>query len=128
MSGAAPLSKEVTMAFRKRFPWVELREGYGLTETCGAATFFVSDKDAKRRPGSCGALNPGFSAMVVDVETGGPLPPCKEGEVWLKSPTVMKEYLGNEEATAATLKKDGWLRTGDLGYFDKDGFRWLRQN
>jgi OPC-8:0 CoA ligase-1 len=46
-SGAAPLSKQVADEFRRRFPWVELRQGYGLTESCGAATYFVSDKDAK---------------------------------------------------------------------------------
>lgn len=104
---------------------MQLRQSYGLTETSGAATFFVSDEQAKARPGSSGALLPDFCAKVVDVETGLPLPPCKEGEVLLKSPTIMKEYFGNEEATAATLDKDGWLRTGDLGYFDENGFLYI---
>ncbi|XP_028782526.1 4-coumarate--CoA ligase-like 5 [Neltuma alba] len=121
-SGAAPLSKELTEEFRKMFPWVELRQGYGLTESCGGATFFVSDKDAKARPGSCGRLLPTFCAKVVDVETGKPLPPGKEGELCLKSPAIMKEYLGNMEATASTLDSEGWLKTGDLAYFDEDGF------
>lgn len=124
-SGAAPLSKEVSDGFRERFPWVELRQGYGLTETCGAATFILENEEAKAHARSCGRLVPSFSAKVVDVETGTALPPYKEGELWLKSPTVMKGYLGNEEATAATFDKDGWLKTGDLCYFDEDGFVYI---
>ncbi|KAH7547824.1 hypothetical protein ACOSP7_032932 [Xanthoceras sorbifolium] len=124
-SGAAPLSKEVSDRFKERFPWVELRQGYGLTETCGAATFFASNEEAKGHAGSCGRLVPSFSAKVVDFETGTALPPYKEGELWLKSPTIMKGYLGNEEATTATFDRDGWLKTGDLCYFDEDGFVYI---
>ncbi|KAK4385562.1 4-coumarate--CoA ligase-like 7 [Sesamum angolense] len=124
-SGAAPLSKEVADAFRVKFPWVELRPGYGLTESCGAATFFVSNQEAKARPGSSARLVPCFTAKVVDFETGLALPPNREGELWLKSPTVMKEYLGNAEATAATFDSDGWLKTGDLCYFDDEGYIYI---
>ncbi|XVF75637.1 hypothetical protein PTKIN_Ptkin13bG0203200 [Pterospermum kingtungense] len=124
-SGAAPLSKEVIDAFRRQFPWVGLRQGYGLTESCGASSVFLLDEDSRAHPGSCGLLLPSFCAKIVDVQTGLALPPYKEGELWLKGPTIMKGYLGNEEATAATLDKDGWLKTGDLGYFDKDGFLYI---
>ncbi|KAL4621595.1 hypothetical protein ACB092_06G240200 [Castanea dentata] len=121
-SGAAPLSKELGDGFRERFPWVEIRQGYGLTESCRAATFFVSDNDAKARSGSAGRLVPSFCAKVVDIETGKVLPPYREGELWLKSPTIMKGYLGNVEATSAIIDSDGWLKTGDLCYIDGDGF------
>ncbi|XP_059281560.1 probable CoA ligase CCL5 [Lycium ferocissimum] len=124
-SGAAPLSKEVADAFREKFPWVELKQGYGLTETTGAATYFVTNDEAKARPSSVGVLFPSFSAKVVNHETGEALPPFKEGELWLKGPGVMKEYFGNEEATAATITKDGWLRTGDLCYFDDEGYLYI---
>ncbi|KAJ8766098.1 hypothetical protein K2173_020614 [Erythroxylum novogranatense] len=124
-SGAAALSKELTEEFRLKFPWVELRPGYGLTESCGATTFFVSNEDARAHPASCGMLEPTFSAKVIDIETGTALPPYKRGELWIKSPTIMKGYLGNEEATAATIDSDGWLKTGDLGYFDEDGFLYV---
>ncbi|KAJ0046999.1 hypothetical protein Pint_05947 [Pistacia integerrima] len=124
-SGAAPLSKELSEAFRRKFPWVELRQGYGLTETCGATSFFVSDEDAKARAGSCGALLPSFCGKIVDVETVGGLGPCRRGELLIKSPTIMQGYLGNEEATRETIGEDGWLRTGDLGYFDEDGFLYV---
>ncbi|KAG4395274.1 hypothetical protein AAZX31_20G179200 [Glycine max] len=124
-SGAAPLSKEVAQEFRRMFPWVELRQGYGLTESSGGATFFPSDKDAKAHPDSCGKLIPTFCAKVVDIETGKPLPPHKEGELWFKSPTIMKGYLGNLEATSATIDSEGWLKTGDLGYIDEKGFVYI---
>lgn len=120
-SGAAPLSKEITDGFREKFPGVELRQGYGLTESCGAGTFFALDEQAKAHSGSCGKLLPKFSAKVVDSESGIAMPPFKKGELWLKSPTLMKEYLGNKGATAATIDSEGWLHTGDLGYFDFDG-------
>ncbi|KAF9598961.1 hypothetical protein IFM89_033306 [Coptis chinensis] len=120
-SGAAPLSKEVAEKFREKYPWVELRQGYGLTESCGATSFFVLHDQAKALPGSVGQLLPSFSAKVIDVETGLPLPTYREGELWIKSPTVMKSYLGNDEATAATIDSEGWLHTGDLCYFDQDG-------
>ncbi|XP_016470340.1 putative CoA ligase CCL5 isoform X2 [Nicotiana tabacum] len=124
-SGAAPLSKEVAYAFREKFPWVELKQGYGLTETTGAATFFVTNEEAKARPCSVGMLFPSFSAKVVNHDTGEALPPFKEGELWLKGPGVMKEYFGNEESTAATITADGWLRTGDLCYFDHEGYLYI---
>ncbi|XP_057462799.1 probable CoA ligase CCL5 [Actinidia eriantha] len=124
-SGAAPLNREVANGFREKFPWAEIRQGYGLTESCGAATFFVSDEEAKVRSGSCGRLLPSFSAKVVDFETGVAVPFCREGELWLKSPVVMRGYLGNEAATTATVDEDGWLRTGDLCYFDEDGFVYI---
>ncbi|WMV53478.1 hypothetical protein MTR67_046863 [Solanum verrucosum] len=124
-SGAAPLSKEVADAFREKFPWVELKQGYGLTETTGAATFFVNYEEAKARPSSVGVLFPGFSAKVINHETGEASPPFKEGELWLKGPGIMKEYFGNEEATSATITKDGWLKTGDLCYFDDKGYLYI---
>ncbi|KAM3201058.1 putative CoA ligase CCL5 [Capsicum annuum] len=124
-SGAAPLSKEVADAFQEKFPWVELKQGYGLTKTTGAATFFVTNKEAKAHPSSVGLLFPGFSAKVVNHETGEALPPFKEGELWMKGPGIMKEYFGNEEATTATITKDGWLKTGDLCYFDNEGYLYI---
>lgn len=120
-TGAAPLSKELGAEFRMKFPWVELRQGYGLTESCGAATFFPTDKLALAHSGSSGMLLPDFSAKVVGTESRISLPPYKQGELWLKSRAVMKGYLGNEAATNVTITSDGWLQTGDLCYFDEDG-------
>ncbi|KAI4339267.1 hypothetical protein MLD38_024226 [Melastoma candidum] len=124
-SGAAPLSKELSDEFRKKFPWVGIAQGYGLTESSGGATFFPTEEEAKEHPGSCGRLIPEFSAKVVHPESGLSLPPYKEGELWLKGPSIMKGYLGNEEATRATLDPDGWLKTGDLCYIDGEGYVYI---
>ncbi|CAN1238572.1 Probable CoA ligase CCL5 [Linum grandiflorum] len=112
-TGAAALSGELGEEFRRRFPWVELRPGYGLTESCGATTMFAGDEEAKRRPEG--------EAKVVDAETGEAMAPYGRGELWVKSSTVMKGYLRNEEATAEAVDSEGWLRTGDLCYFDGEG-------
>lgn len=124
-SGAAPLGDSVAAAFRRRFPWVEIKQGYGLTETTGAATFFVSEPEARARPRSVGRLLPGFEAKVAEVGTGAAVAPGKEGELWLRSGTVMKGYLGKEAATAAAVDSDGWLRTGDLCFIDEEGYVYI---
>ena len=124
-SGAAPLSKDVASRFREKFPWVGLKPGYGLTESCAAGAVFLSSEEAKARSAASGGLLPTFSAKVVDFESGMAQPPYSAGEIWLKGPTVMKGYLGNEAATSATIVSDGWLRTGDLGYFDEDGYLFI---
>jgi acyl-CoA synthetase (AMP-forming)/AMP-acid ligase II len=58
---------------------------------------------------------------VIDLQTGKPLGPNKEGEVCVRGPQVMKGYLHRPEATAQTIDNEGWLHTGDIGYADDDG-------
>lgn len=71
---------------------------------------------------SVGRLAENMEAKIVDPVTGEALPPGHQGELWLRGPIVMKGYVGDDEATAATLDANGWLKTGDLCYFDSDGF------
>ncbi|KAE8736299.1 4-coumarate--CoA ligase-like 5 [Hibiscus syriacus] len=66
-----------------------------------------------------------MEAKVVDPETGDPLPPGQTGELLLRGPLVMKGYVGDEEASAETLDSEGWLRTGDLCYFDSEGLLYV---
>ena len=59
---------------------------------------------------------------MVNPETNELLGPNKEGEICVRGPLIMKGYIGNEQATRHTIDKDGWLHTGDIGYYDDEGF------
>jgi len=76
-------------------------------------------------PGSVGALIPNTEARLVDPETGEDVPEGEEGEIWVRGPQVMKGYLNNPAATSETLVEDGWLRTGDIGRIDENGFLFI---
>ncbi|ESQ34750.1 hypothetical protein EUTSA_v10007257mg [Eutrema salsugineum] len=115
--GGAPLSRELTEKFVEIFPTVEIRQGYGLTEMAVVASMFT--KEETERYGSSGLLAPDVEAKIVDPDTDRVLGVNQTGEFWLRSPIVMK---GNEEATASTIDSEGWLKTGDLGYIDSEGF------
>ncbi|KAF8036945.1 hypothetical protein BT93_B0003 [Corymbia citriodora subsp. variegata] len=122
--GGAPLGKEVADRFRERFPHVEIALGYGLTETSGAATRMSGPEEANHH-GSVGRIHPNMKAKIVDPTTGDVLAPGQRGELWLRGPTIMKCYVGDERATAETIDSDGWLRTGDLCYIDSEGFLFI---
>ena len=72
-----------------------------------------------------GVTAPNTQTLIVDPVTGADLGTGEEGEVWVRGPQVMKGYLNNPEATAATLDANGWLHTGDLGYVDADGHAYV---
>ncbi|KAJ6431342.1 hypothetical protein OIU84_018763 [Salix udensis] len=119
--GGAPLSKRVLELFKERFPNVPLAQGYGLTETTARIFSTVGPKESEVT-GATGKLVSNYQAKIVDPETGESLPPSRPGELWVRGDTIMKGYIGDDKATAATLDSGGWLRTGDLCYIDKEGF------
>src|SRR5579871_1591371 len=122
ISGGASIPAPVLDAFEERFGLVIL-EGYGLTETASTTTFNISVDE--RRAYSVGKPIWGTQTQVWDVN-GRPLPPGPEhvGGVVTRGMHVMKGYWHNPEATAASFTGD-WLHTGDLGYFDEDGFLFI---
>ncbi|KAJ4960155.1 hypothetical protein NE237_020065 [Protea cynaroides] len=121
LCSGAPLAKEVADRFSERFPGVFIAQAYGLTETTGGV--FRSTGPGEKGPlGSSGRLASNCEAKIVDPDTGNTMPPCKPGELWIRGPTIMKGYIDNDEATAATLDPEGWLRSGDICYIDNNGF------
>ena len=119
-SGAAPLDASVEQAASDRLNCF-VAQGYGLTETSPVVSTTPIDP-AKRRGGSAGLLIPNTECKVMDPASGAELGPGEQGEVWIHGPQVMIGYLNNPEATAAMLDADGWLRTGDIGSVDAEGY------
>jgi acyl-CoA synthetase (AMP-forming)/AMP-acid ligase II len=98
-----------------------VKQLYGLTE--GSGVTHMVPTDAEDRPGSTGLPLPGIEYTIVDPATGATVDPGQLGEIRVRGPHVMKGYLNRPEATAEAIDADGWLRTGDIGCADKDG--WL---
>uniref|UniRef100_T1HAQ2 Uncharacterized protein n=2 Tax=Rhodnius prolixus TaxID=13249 RepID=T1HAQ2_RHOPR len=81
-----------------------------------------SSKVGFNKVGATGLLAKGCKCKIENLETGDPLGPGKKGEICVKVPYVMKGYVNNPEATAALFDKDGWVHTGDIGYYDEEGY------
>ena len=123
ISGAAPLGEDVARACSERVGCV-VKQGYGLTETSPGVMVNPDDPN-KIKLGAVGPCLPNTEARVVDVVSGEELGPNEEGEILIRGPQVMKGYLNQPEATAATIDAEGWLRTGDVGYADDDGYFYI---
>ena len=107
-SGGAPLSKELAEFF-----WavgIPIYQGYGLTETSP----IVSSNYPENRMGSSGKPIPNIQVRAAE-----------DGEILVKGPCVMHGYYKNPEATREVLSEDGWFRTGDIGYVDKDNYLFI---
>ena len=117
-SGGAPLAVEVARELERRLPGVEVREGYGCTES---SALISAQPAAERRLGSVGQPVPGVEVRIEGPD-GAALPAGQDGEICVRGPVLMTGYWKAPEATAETLR-DGWLHTGDIGHLDDDG--WL---
>ena len=118
-SAAAPLTQDLIHTLHERLK-VPLTQVYGLSETSPVATVQPAE-DAFRYPGSVGKLCSNMAAKVVDLETGEEVPAATEGELWFSGPNVFKGYLNNPSGTANAFTKDGYFKTGDVGYVDSEG-------
>jgi acyl-CoA synthetase (AMP-forming)/AMP-acid ligase II len=113
------LSPEMHVRFEERFG-VRGVPSYSLTEDI--LSLIGPQNMPREKLGSCGVpLAPEVHRIEIHDETGNRLPTGKAGEIVKQSPTIMKGYYKNPEATARALK-NGWLYTGDLGYLDEDGY------
>ncbi|BES93939.1 AMP dependent coa ligase [Nesidiocoris tenuis] len=96
---------------------VVIMSGYGLTESSPVIT---SARKTVTNLTTVGCVVSGSEVKICDTETGEIIDPSKPGEICCRGPQIMQGYHKNDQATAETIK-DGWLHTGDVGYFDKDG-------
>ncbi|WP_205125690.1 AMP-binding protein [Planococcus salinus] len=126
---ATSLSKKLDLEIRRK--WEELtgcimiEATWGMTETNTYDTYtsymYEDDKDLKSRPVFVGFPIPGTDFKVTDFETGELLPIGKEGELMIKTPALFKSYWNKPEETKRALN-NGWLRTGDMGMIDEEGY------
>ena len=118
--GGSPSADELQRKIAETFPNVKTTSNaYGLTESSSVATVNTGE-GARRKPASVGPPVPTVEIQVIDA-AGDALPPGEVGEICIKGPIIMKGYWNKPEATAETIV-DGWLRTGDIGYVDDEGF------
>lgn len=118
-SAAAPLGDSVADALYARLGF-RVSQAYGMTEVSGASHLGPTTED-KIKPASGGRLMPNMECRIVDVASGKEVPVGEQGEIQVRGPIVMQGYFGQSGATAATIDREGWLRTGDIGYVDADG-------
>ena len=124
--GAAPMPTPLLRAAMEAWPDTDFMQVYGLTEVCGVITHLLPeahrDEEHPERLLSAGTLLPEAECRVVDVDSGEDVEPGKPGELWFRTPQLMKGYLGRDEETAKAITDDGWFRTGDIGRMDEEGF------
>ena len=117
LSGAAPLKADLAADCGRRLD-CEVVQGYGMTELSPVSH---CTPRGGFKPGSVGVTAPNTQTRIVDPVRGTDLGTGEEGEIYVRGPQVMKGYLNNPQATAATIDSDGWLHTGDLGHIGADG-------
>ena len=120
ISGASALSQDTVAKFKKSFSRATMLEGYGLSECSPAVSCNTFEN---QKSGSVGQPLPGYEVKIVDAEMVE-LPRGEVGEVIVKGDCVMQGYLNNPEATEETII-NGWLRTGDLGRMDEEGYLYI---
>jgi len=121
VSAAAPLGKDTEDAVKNRLS-LNIKQGWGMSELSPLGTL---GHDTNLKSGSIGPLVPSTYGKIIDDVTGESLGPDQDGELCIKGPQVMMGYLDEVEKTKECLSDDGWLRTGDMAYYDEDGFFYI---
>ncbi|XP_029676660.1 luciferin 4-monooxygenase-like [Formica exsecta] len=115
--GGAHFQRELQQSLVKLLPHTNVILCYGMTDYGG----LCARQTKYSKPGSCGFVCETGRLKVVDSNTGRILGANKTGEIWAKSSYMMNGYYNNPEATKNAIDSDGWLHTGDIGYYDDDG-------
>jgi acyl-[acyl-carrier-protein]-phospholipid O-acyltransferase/long-chain-fatty-acid--[acyl-carrier-protein] ligase len=132
ITGAEKLPLDLAKSFEDRFKQ-KVFEGYGLTETSPVVSVNLPEPQPIKpgeqvqpssRPGSTGKMAPGIAAEIREPETDRKLSLHETGMLWLRGVNIFEGYLHDQERTKEVLR-DGWLKTGDIGRFDEDGFLYI---
>ena len=132
ITGAEKLPLDLAKNFEQRFKQ-RVFEGYGLTETSPVVSVNLPEPQPTKpgeqvqpssRLGSVGKMAPGIAAEIREPETNRKLSLHETGMLWLRGVNIFEGYLHDAERTADVLQ-NGWLKTGDLGRFDEDGFLYI---
>jgi acyl-[acyl-carrier-protein]-phospholipid O-acyltransferase/long-chain-fatty-acid--[acyl-carrier-protein] ligase len=132
ITGAEKLPLDLAESFEERFKQ-RVFEGYGLTETSPVVSVNLPEPTPAKpgeqvqpssRPGSVGKMAPGIAAEIREPESAEKLSLHETGMLWLRGANIFEGYLNEPERTAEVLR-DGWLKTGDIGRFDEDGFLYI---
>lgn len=121
VTGAAPVPVELVRQMRQELGFEVVVTAYGLTETCGVVSICRPDDSAERISHSSGRAMDGTEVQCVDGD-GLPVAAGTDGEIRVRGFNVMQHYFNNPEATAEAMTSDGWLKTGDVGVMDADGY------
>ncbi len=121
--GASPMHPDFLRQLEKEIPIKRVAQGYGMTENAAILTsaMWAGDDDPKRRLGSLGRCMQRLEVKVADPE-GNAVPIGEQGEIWARGYPIMVGYYNDPEKTKSTLTSSGWLRTGDEGKMDEDGY------
>lgn len=120
-TGATTIPVDLIRAMHEDLGIDDVFSAYGLTESTGVVSLCQKGDDFKTIATTCGRPLPGTELRLVD-DNGRDVGAGEEGEIWVRGFNVMKGYLGMPEATAETITPEGWLKTGDIGTQDADGY------
>jgi len=123
--GASPMPLPLLRAALAAWPTTDFMQVYGLTEVCGVVTRLDAEDHrsaTEERLLSAGKLIPQAELRVVDPDTLEDVPAGEQGELWFRTPQLMKGYHNRPDATAEAITPDGWFRTGDIGRVDDAGY------
>ncbi|OGM50525.1 hypothetical protein ABOM_000962 [Aspergillus bombycis] len=119
-AGAAPLSRDICEEVERLWPAgnVNIKQTYGMTEAMMVCGW---DQGEVSKTAAVGEPLPNCSIKLMDEDGNAEVAPGQRGEIWVKSPSLMKGYWRNPEATKNTFTHDKWLKTGDIAFRDEDG-------
>ncbi|PLW81668.1 fatty acid--CoA ligase [Kineobactrum sediminis] len=121
VTGAAPVPVSLIEKMRSELGFKVVVTAYGLTESCGVISICRPEDSAERISHTSGRAMAGVEMKCVDAE-GNSVAPGTEGEIWCRGYNVMQGYLDDPIETSHAITSDGWLRTGDVGVMDSDGY------